>query len=127
NADHRLLRKNSSPQRPCARKFSVEIDPAAAHSCDNSSVLNVRSLQLHKDDGLLGAEKILQNADHFEVELFHLIAGENRVSVSLQACAYLAERKDFVRFLGAGGVRSQAQCTRERANGEAQPDTGLGG
>ena len=108
NASDRLLGKNAQLQRQCAREFSVEIDRAAAHSCDNTSVLNFRSLQLHKDDGLLGAEKILQNADHFEVELFHLIAGENRVSVSLHACAHLAERKDFVRFLGGGGVRSQA-------------------
>ena len=126
NASDRLLRKNAQLQRQCAREFSVEIDRAAAHSCDNPSVLNFRSLQLHKDDGLLGAEKILQNADHFEVELFHLIAGKNRVSVSLHACAYLAERKDFVRFLGAGGVRSQAQCPRERQECEEQQATELG-
>ncbi len=77
-------------------------------------MLDFRAFQLHKDDGLFGPEKIVKNADDFEVELFHLIAGKDRIGVPLHARADLAKRKDFVRFLGDGDARPKAKGARER-------------
>jgi hypothetical protein len=72
------------------------------------------AFQLHQDDGLLGAKKIVQDPDDFEVELFHLIAGKNRIRVPLHARANLAEGKKFIRFLSNGDPSAQAQSGRER-------------
>ncbi len=88
-------------------------------------MFNFRPLQLHQDDGLFGAEKIVQHADDFEIELFHLIAGKDRVGVPLHACTDLAERKDFVRFLGDGDARPQTKGSRERQECEEQKETRL--
>ena len=83
-------------------------------------------IQLYEDDGLFGPEKIFKNADNLKVELFHLIAGKNCVRVSLHACPYLAEGKNFVRFLGEGDARPRAKCRRERQEREEQQARRLG-
>src|SRR5436190_1531933 len=98
----------------------------AAHSRDYTSVFDLRPLQLYEDDGLFGPEKIFKNADNLKVELFHLIAGKNCVRVSLHACPYLAEGKNFVRFLGEGDARPRAKCRRERQECEEQQARRLG-
>ncbi len=95
-------------QRQSAREFTVQIDGAAAHSGDHSGVFDLWPLQLHENDGLFGAEKIVQNADDFQIELLDLIARKNRVGVPLHARANLAERKEFVRLLRDGGSGSRA-------------------
>ncbi len=126
NAGDRLFCEDSQLQRQRAREFAIKIDGAAAHSRDYTSVFDLRPLQLYEDDGLFGPEKIFKNADNLKVELFHLIAGKNCVRVSLHACPYLAEGKNFVRFLGEGDARPRAKCRRERQECEEQQARRLG-
>src|SRR5690349_20997657 len=78
-----------------ASEFAFEIDGAAAHAGDDSRVLDFRAFELDEDDGLLGAEEIGHDADHFEIEFFDLVAGEDGVGIALHAGADLAEGQDF--------------------------------
>src|SRR5690242_6491843 len=78
-----------------ASEFAFEIDGAAAHAGYDAGVLDFGAFQLDEDDGLLGAEKVGHDADHFEIEFFDLVTGEDGVGVALHARADLAEGQDF--------------------------------
>ncbi len=105
-------------QRKGPGKFAVEIDGAAAHSGDHACVLNLGPFQLNQNDGLLRAQEIVQNSDDFQVELFYLIPGKDRVGVTLHSGAHLAERENLAQFLSGRSLRSQAQGEGEREKGE---------
>jgi hypothetical protein len=51
---------------------------------------------------LLRPEEIRHNADHFEIEFLYLVAGEDRVSVTLHPRPHLIEWKDLVRLRDSG-------------------------
>ena len=90
DAADRFLREDAELQGESACEFAVEIDGAAAHASDDAGVLDFRTLEFDQNDGLLGAEEIGHHADDFEVELFDLVAGEDRVGVALHARSDLA-------------------------------------
>ncbi len=77
-------------------------------------MLDLRPLQLHEDDGLCWAKKIVEHADDFEVKFFHLIPGKDGVSVALHSRTNLAEGKDFRGFLSADGTGRERQGSQER-------------
>ena len=113
-------------QRKGAGEFAVEIDGAAAHSGNHACVLNLGPFQLDQNDGLPWAQEIVQDSDDFQVELFHLIPGKDRVGVTLHAGAHLAERENLAQFLSGCSLRSQAQGEDEREKGDEQKTPRLG-
>ncbi len=72
---------------------------------------------------MLGAEKIVQDTDHFEVKLFHLIACEDRVCVPLHARTHLAEGKDFGGLLRVDETRPQTQGSCDRKKSDVDKST----
>lgn len=80
-----LLGEHAEFQRKRAGEFAIEIYGAAAHAGDDAGVLDLGALQLDENDGLLGAEKIGQDAQDFEIKFFDLVAGEDGVGVALHS------------------------------------------
>jgi len=93
-----ILRENTELERERASKLAVEINRAAAHSCDYAGTLDFRSLELNEDYRLLWAEEIGHHADNFKIEFFHLIAGEDRVCIALHSGPNLIDWKSFIRL-----------------------------
>src|SRR6267378_4214598 len=77
-----ILRENTELQRKGARKLAVEINRAAAHSCDHAGALDFGPFELNEDYRLLRAEEIGHYSDDFEIKPFHLVASENRIRVA---------------------------------------------
>src|SRR6266478_5051715 len=121
-----LFGEDAQFQRQGASKFAVELDRAPAHSRNHAGVFDFWTLLLYQDDGLPEAKTISLHADVLVYDLFHLIAGKDRIGIALHARAHLAEGKEFVRFLGDGDARSQPQSRRERQESEEQNATRLG-
>ncbi len=78
-------------QREGARELAFEIDGAAAHARDYSGVLDFRAFEFDQDDGLARTEEVGHYPDDFEIELFDLVAGEDRVGVAMHSRLDLAE------------------------------------
>jgi len=53
---------------------------------------------LNQDYRLLWAEEIGHYPDDFEVELFNLVAGENRIGIALHSGTNLIDWKGFIRL-----------------------------
>src|SRR5262249_18280671 len=85
-----FFRENAKFQRERTSEFALEINRAATHAGDHAGMLHFGALELDKNDGLLWAEKIVQHADDFKIELFDLVAGEDRVRIPRHAGAHLA-------------------------------------
>ncbi len=89
-----------------AREFAVQIDGAAAHAGDDASALDFRTFELDQDNGLARPKEIGHHPDDFEIELFNLIAGEDRISVALHAGSNLVERKNLIGLCECGGRKN---------------------
>ena len=87
-------------------------------------MLDFGALQLDEDDGLLGAEKIIEDAQNFKVELFDLVAGKDSVCVALHSRVDLAEGKDFFGFLRACEARHEDVEGQERQEREGKRAAG---
>jgi len=87
-----------------AREFAIQIDGAAAHARDDASALDLGAFELNEDDRLARPKEIGHHPDDFEIELFNLVAGEDRVRVALHPGSNLVERKNLIR-LREGGDR----------------------
>ncbi len=83
-------------------------------------MFDFRAFKLNENDGLLGPEKIGHDPEYFQVELFDLIPGKNRVSVALHSRLNLIERQE----IGGLGLREWRepgqQPTAEKQSGEGQ-------
>jgi hypothetical protein len=118
DASNGFLGEDAQFQRESACKFAIEVDGAAAHAGDDTSVLDFGAFELDEDDGLLRTEKVVQDAEDFEIEFFDLIAREDGVGVTLHARADLAEWEDFAGFLGGGSLSARTECDCKRHEGE---------
>jgi hypothetical protein len=61
---------------------------------------------LDQDNGLARPKEIGHHPNDFEIELFNLIAGEDRIRVALHACLDLVEGKNLI-GLRQGGDRKE--------------------
>ena len=77
-------------QRQRAGQLSVEIDWAAAHPGDDAGLLHFVAEQPDQNDVQLRAHGVVQDTDHFEIDLFDLIALENRIGDALHAGLYIS-------------------------------------
>ena len=93
-----VLRENTELERQRASKLAVEINRAAAHSCDYAGTLDFCALELNEDYRLLRAEEIGHYSDNFKIEFFNLVAGENRIRVALHSGPNLIDGKSFTRL-----------------------------
>jgi hypothetical protein len=93
-----ILRENAQLERKRASKLAVEINRAAAHSRDHAGALDFGPLELNQDYRLLRAEEIGHHADNFEIKLFDLVAGEDRVCIALHSGPNLIEWKNLIRL-----------------------------
>jgi hypothetical protein len=80
-------------------------------------VFDFGTLELNENDGLPGAEKIVQHAEYFQVEFFDLITLEDCERIALHAGTNLAEGKKFVRLLSSDGQRRETQGGWQREKG----------
>ena len=78
-------------------------------------MLGFFSVQLDQDDGLLGAQKVGQYADHFDIERLDLISRKNRVGDACHSRFYLVQRDRGWPFAGAAGSRN-----RDRAHDQSE-------
>ncbi len=101
DAGEGFLGKNAELQGKRSGKLSFEVDGTAAHSRDHAGMFDFRALEFHEDDGLFGSQEIGEDADDFEVELFDLVAGKDRVGIPFHAGLDLIERKNVLRILSA--------------------------
>ncbi len=97
-AGNGVLGENTELERERASKLAVEINRAAAHSCDHAGTLDFGPFELNEDYRLLRAEEIGHHADNFEIERFDLVAGENCVRVALHSGPNLIDWKSFTRL-----------------------------
>ena len=114
----RLFGEDAQLQREGSCELAVKVHRAPAHAGDDPRVLHLRPFQLNQNDGLLGAEEIVQHADDFQVELLNLVPGKDRVSISLHSGPNLGQGKGFRRLLGFKKAGNQAQCGEERKESE---------
>ena len=115
-----LFGEDTELERQRTGELAFEIDGAAAHAGDDASVLHLGAFELDEDDGLLRAEKIVEDAEDFEIEFFDLVAGEDGVGVALHAGADLIERQDFARFLRVGHAGAGPEKGDECAESERE-------
>ena len=93
-AADRLFRERAEFQRERANQFAVDVDRAAAHPGDDTRLLHFVAQQANQDHVLLRPDGVLQYADHFEIDLFHLVALEDRVGHTLHAGFDFTQREE---------------------------------
>src|SRR4029077_15385648 len=76
-------------------ELAVDVDRAPAHSSNHARVLHFWAQELYQDDRLLRRQKIRHHPDHYQIELFDLVACKNRVSLALHSGLNLRKRKNL--------------------------------
>src|SRR5882724_12110749 len=95
--------KDPEFKRECARELAVQVDGTPTHAGNYAGMLNLWAFKLNQDYGLARAEEIGHDTNDFEVEFFYLVSGEDGVGVAVHPGLNLAQREDFVGFLGRKG------------------------
>ena len=124
HAADRFARKGSQLERQRAGQLAVEKYRAAAHARDDARLLHLVAQQPHQNDVEFRTDGVVQHADHFQVDLFNLVALENRIDHALQSGFYIAQGKGRGIVRRASGPRAGDQEYDQKR--EAQSPQGLG-
>ena len=113
HAADRFLRERAEFQCERANQLAVNVYGAAAHPRDDPRLLHFVTQQANQDHVLLRPDGVIEHADHFEIDLFHLVALEDRVSHTLHAGFDFTQREER-RTIGRASREDAAKQQQNR-------------
>src|SRR6185437_12540484 len=82
----------------CAHQAPIDVDGAAAHTCDDAGVLRLFALQAREDHVLAGTNGVIQHAEDFDVHRLGLDALKDGIGNGVKTAMDFGQREELRRL-----------------------------